>query len=466
MLGFINAQTPRQKKNGFSFPKINRDFVSATYEVVSPARASRHMLNAYSTLNAASNGMAVTLRLSNTSWRHAGTETLFVIGDSNNYIYFQKRQSGYKLRWGLVSNGNIQLIDEFSVDYLYDGYMTIGASIGAGEVIFCINGVTISRQTTNIALPDITSIDRMEVGQAFDTGQQVNSSVAYDYVRIWDSALSKYEIENATFDAAPLPNISFDNNLWTVIKAGQSNSKADGTCVAPDGYALQNPLRTKMITKDLTVRPYADPYSTLEFGNVLNSFDDIGGFSAAGVTADRLASQYGGKMFAAMACNRGGSGLVHAEGSGKWSDQNGALVTTGDATRISVYTFAAYLSMLIARQYGHLFAIEWYQGETDGTDGANVTIAEYQNALISLFDQWRLVMPPIRIVIGLSDVPASGFSGWTDIQTAQATFDYPNTYHVSAQNLDVFASEDYHLSGQGQFDLGVLVADKLIEVNQ
>jgi len=222
-----------------------------------------------------------------------------------------------------------------------------------------------------------------------------------------------------------------------------------------------------MIAKDLNVRPYADPYSTLAYGNVLKAFNDVGGFSAAGVTIDNLASQYGGKDFAAMPINRGGAGLVHDNGAGKWSDSTGgAVITTGDTKRISAYALAGYLSMLIARQYGRVLALEWYQGETDGVDGATVTITEYNAVLTELFDQWRLVLPPIRIVVGLSDTPSSGFSNWDEIQDAHAAFSYADTYYVSAEGLEFQVSEEYHLTGQGQYDLGVLVADKIIAINQ
>ena len=465
MFGFINATASRQKKNGFSFLPLNRDYPSPSHTITAPGRASSHTVSTITGLDAATKGMALMVRLFNSNWGYGANEMIFSIGNTNDYIYFQKRKSGYKFRWGLVSGSVIQLIDEFSVDYLYDGHITIGASVAPDEIRFCVNGVTISHQTTGITLPNISSTDTIEVGQFFGASQPANPSVIFDWVKVWDKSLSSNEIENATFEYTPLNGVSFDENLWTVIKAGQSNSKANGNCVAPASYAPTNPTQIKMITKDLTVRPYADPYSTLAYGNILTAFDDVGGFNAVGVTIDRLVSRYNGKTFAAMALNRGGSGLVHENGAGKWSNSSSALVTTGNASRISAYALAGYLSMLIARQHGHVLALEWYQGETDGVDGSNVTGVEYNTTLASLFDQWRLVLPPIRIIVGLGDVPSTGFSNWGAIQAAQASFSYANTHYITAEGLEVQLAEDYHLTGQGQYDLGILAAQAIIKAN-
>lgn len=431
----------------------------------SPVRASSVSLAPIANLDGSQNGLAITARFKNTNWRHAGTEILLKIGNSNNYIYFQKRQSGYKFRWGIVSNGVIQLIDEFSVDYLYDGTFTIGASVRAGEIIFTMNGLTLSRQIDNVSLPDITAVDTVQIGQDFDTGQQANSNVIYDSVSIWDRGLTKTEIENATFESAPLDNISFDNNTWFLIKAGQSNSKADSDCVKPSAYDYTKPSNIKLLSKGMVLGAYTDPYTHLNDGNVFNAFNDVGGFSAAGVTLDRLAVQYSNKIFATTPCNMAGTGLVNETAAGKWDGTVGALATTGNSKRVSVYALTTYLTMLLAAQHGNLLAIEWYQGETDAQDGSTVTAQDYKDALTELFDSWKLILPPIRVLVGLSDQPSSGFLNWAVIQGAQESFAYEGLSFVSAQNLDVLTSEDYHLNGDGQKALGDLVADAIIAAN-
>jgi hypothetical protein len=465
MLGLLNT-TSHQKKNGFVFADINRAFPLPTKNITSPARGDVIALSDMTGFDSSTNGLSMAFRVYNDQWTLNVDEILFTIGDASNYLFFQKRKSGLAFRWGLVSSGVIQIIDEFSVETLYDGYHTIGASIGASQLTFCVNGCTVGYQTTNITLPTITSAHSVYVGKFYNNAFPVNTNMVFDDIRIWDFALSQTEIENATFEAEPLSGVTKQGNLWTVVKAGQSNSTGDDDSAKPPSYNYQNLSRMKMMNKDFQIRAYTDPYTTTSYGNPFNQFIETGGFSGVGVTLDRLAGHYSDKEFTSLACNRGDSGLIHNSGSGYWDDGSAVVMTTGNAKRISSYTFAAYQSMLIAQQKSNLLAFEWYQGETDALDAAGVSVAAYQVTLAKLFDRFRHVLPPIRIVIGLGDAPASGFSNWSNIQTAQAGFMYDNTYHVSAQGFEVNVAEPYHLTGNGQKSLGDAVADKIIAVNQ
>lgn len=464
MLGLYNI-TARQKKNGFAFASINRAYPTPTKTISSPANGDVSSLSDMTGFDSSTTGLSVSVRLHNTTWTDNIDEILFTVGNATDYLYFQKRRSGMKFRWGLVSGGVIQIIDEFTVGMLYDGNLTIGASIGAGRLNFCVNGCTVGYQTTNITLPTITSSDSAYVGKFYNSAFPVNAGMSFYNMKIWDSALSQIEIENATFEAEPFVGAVKDTNLWTLVKAGQSNSFGDDDSGKPSGYDFQNPSKIKMMNKDFTVRSYADPHATTSYGNLLGQFIENGGFSAAGVTLDRLAGHYGGKDFASLSCARGNTGLIHNDGSGYWTDGSSVISTTGDAKRTSSYAFAAYQSMVIAAQKSNLLALEWYQGETDSLDASGVSALAYQQTLTALFDRWRNVLPPIRIVVGLSDAPASDFSNWSVIQSAQAGFTYPKTHHVSAQGFEVIGAEPYHLSGNGQKSLGDAVADKIIAVN-
>jgi hypothetical protein len=288
--------------------------------------------------------------------------------------------------------------------------------------------------------------------------------VVFDSVCVWNSGLSKVEIENATYESAPINGVSFDNSLYFLVKAGQSNSKADSDSIKPSGYNYEKPSALYNLSKGHVLESYSDPYTHLNDGNILNAFNDVGGFSAAGVTIDRLAQSYPLLKFATVPCNMGGTGLVNETNAGKWGAYSGALVTTGNAKRVSIYALATHLTMCIAAQRGNLLAFEWYQGETDGQNGSTVTGVEYQSTLTNLFDDWRVMMPSIKILVGLGDTPSSSFSNWNVIRNAQASFSYADTYYVSAQGLNVLTSEDYHLNGQGQKDLGDLVADQILSV--
>lgn len=461
MLGFINTGPSRHIKKLFQFPAVPMDFPDPDMTLDSPARGSSVPLSSLPDMNAAMSGIAFTARFSNADWTFGSNEMLFAIGDSNNYIYFQKRISGLKFRWGLVSNGTIILIDEFSVDFLYNGMMTIGASIRADRIDFCVNGYTVGYQTDGITLPAITAVNTVEIGRFFGGAQTANPSVAFDSVKIWTGGLSTIEIENATYEAEPLQGAARQSNLWTLIKAGQSNSSGASIIAAPPGLAYRNPGRIHMINKDLTIRPYADPYSTLAYGNELAAYDEAGGYSGAGVTIDTLASRYGACEFAAMPCNKGGTGLIHDGGEHYWTDEPSGEITTGNPKKTTSYALAAYLSMLVAKQKSNLLAIEWYQGETDAVDGSAVSADAYKAALAGLFDKWRLVLPPLRVVVGLCAAPSGGFSNWPVIQQALAEFIYPQTYFVDANGLSTIGSEPYHLDSQGQYDLGLMVATEL-----
>ena len=463
MLGFFNTTPSRHIAKGFSFPAIDRTYPAPDKIISAPTAGSTHALSDMSALDTASNGISVVARFKNENWSYGSNEIFLWVGDASNYIYFQKRSSGLKFRWGVCSGGTFQLIDEIPVDYFYDGNMTIGVSVGAGRINFCINGYTMTYQTDGITLPDIDDADNVYIGYNNGSSQTVNSTVEFDTVLIWDTALSVTEIENATFEAEPLIGVTKDTNLWTIIKAGQSNSKGNDAASKPSGYDYTNPSRIKMINKDLNIRAYADPYSTLTYGNELAAFDDVGGFSAAGVTIDELATAFPTLQFAAMPCNRGGSGMLYDAGNSVWADISFVVSTTGTPKNTSLYAFACHVSMLVAAQKSNLLAFEWYQGEADAITGTGVTKVQYKNALAELFDSWRTILPPLRVVIGLADEPDTGFDNWATIQDAQSEFSYADTYHVSAAGLERKSDDQVHLTGVGQRDLGYLVAVKLKE---
>ena len=465
MFGLLNT-TSMQKKNGFSFLAPDRSYPTATKEITSPSAGDESALSDMTGFNASANGMAVTMRFFNDNWDVYADELMITIGNSSDYIYFQKRKSQLQFRWGIVSGGVVQFIDNFTINHLYDGNHTIGISVASNRLSVCVNGCEVAYQTTGITLPSISASDSVYVGKFYNNAFPVNANMTFDHVRVWDSALSRTELENATFEAEPLVGVTRDISTWTVVKAGQSNSLSDDDSGMPSGLSYTNTSRIKMINKDFGVRDYSDPYATTSYGDWFGEFIENGGFSGVGVTLDNLASAYGGKDFASLACNRGDTGLLHSGGAGSWADGSAVAATSGDGKRISGYTFAAYQSMLIAAQKTNLLALEWYQGETDGADGSTVTGTQYKDALTALFDRWRVVLPPIRIIVGLCGAPVSGFSNWGVIQTAQSEFSYSNTHFVNADGLSVLGAEPYHLDGAGQRDLGILVADKIIKVNQ
>lgn len=461
MFGFLNTVAARHTQKQFQFPAIAMNYPTPDLEVTSPDNATTIPLSSLTGLNASTDGIAVTARFSNTNWEYGAYERFVVIGNSTNYFFFQKRDSEGVFRWGYVANNVIIVVDQISINYLHDGMFNIGASVRPGRVDFCLNGYTIGYQTTNVALPNITDSDYLAIGHDLGGGLEVNSTVVFDNVKVWAAGLTTTELENATYEAEPLIGVTKQDNLYTVIKAGQSNSGGSSITTAPIGLAYINTDRMHMINKDLTLRPYADPYTTQAYGNALAAFDNTGGYSGAGIMLDNLAARYPTKEFAVMPCNRSGSGLIHNNGQGYWADYPTTLATNGNAKRTSAYALVTYLSMSIARQMGHVLAIEWYQGESDAVDAASLTATDYKQALTDLFDRWRLMLPPIRIIVNLSAAPASGFSNWATIRQALSEFTYDNTYGVDAVSLSTEASEAYHLDGDGQYDLGLMVADEL-----
>lgn len=464
MLGLFNTSS-LQGGRAFRFDARDLRCPPPSKTITVPLAATSVALSDVPTLDCAANGMAFAMRMFNDNWDIYADEFLITIGTASDYIYFQKRRSQYQFRWGIVAGGEIQLIDQFGINVLYDGNITMGVSIAADRLNVCVNGCLVSHQTTNIDLPDISDADSVYVGTLYNGSYQVNANIAYDWIKIWDAPLSQTELENATFEAEPLVGATRDENLWMVVKAGQSNSIGDDDCATPAGLSYANTSRIKMLNKDFTLRAYADPYTDTSYGNWMGIFDATGGYSGAGVTLDRLADFYQGKNFAVMPCNRGGTGLIHDGGHGVWDDTSSVVLSTGDAMRISGYAFATYQSMLLASQKTRMLAFEWYQGETDGEDAATVTAAAYRETLEKLFDRWRLVLPPLRIIVGIADAPDTGYANWATIQSAQSAFRYPRTSFVSAAGLARFPLEQVHLTGEGQRDLGHLVADQIIRNN-
>lgn len=461
MLSFINPPFSRQGKRAFKFPSINRDYPAPDIIVNAPERGTIIPLSSMAGFNAETDGMAFTIRFSNTNWGHAAYERYLVVGSGNSNFFFQKRNSEGILRWGYVSKGTIVIVDQMKIDYLHDGMFTLGASIREGRIDICINGFVVGYQTENVLLPALTDADSVCVGRDFNGTQPANSTVIFDDVKIWSHGLTTTELENATYESEPLLDATYDENLWTIIKAGQSNSVGAGAAVKPAGLTYNNADRMYMITKDLTLRPYADPYTTRTYGNVLSAFNDTGGYSGAGVMIDSLAAKYRNKKFAVMPCNRGGTGLVHTPSQGSWGDVSAPAASNGNAKRASHFALATYLSMTVARQMGNVLAIEWYQGESDGLNAAATTAEQYKAALTDLFDRWRLALPPIRLVVNLSAQPSSGYNNWPVIRQALSEFSYANTGKIDAVDLPVIPSEQFHLSGEGQYQLDLLAAAKL-----
>lgn len=466
MLGFMNTTAIRQKKNGFQFVPLNRTYAVPSKTITTPSAGDEVALSDLTGFDASSTGMAFAMRFFNDNWDVYADELMITIGNASDYIYFQKRKSGLKFRWGIVAGGVIQLIDDFTINHLHDGNHTIGISVASDQFTICVNGCMVGYQTTGITLPAITSLDNVYVGKFYNGSFPVNANMTFDHIKVWANALSQTELENATFEAEPIVGATKDHNLWTVVKAGQSNSLSDDDSGVPSGLTYENPTRIKMMNKDFNIRAYADPYATTSYGNMFGEFIENGNFSGVGVTLDRLAARYGDKSFMSLPCNRGNTGLIVDGGAGFWGDGTGVVTTTGDGKRISSYAFGAYQSMLLTMQCANLLALEWYQGETDATDGSGVSEADYKNALADLFDRWRNVLPPIRIVVGLCEAPASGYANWATIQDAQANFVYDNAYHVSADGFEVNVAEPYHLTGNGQYALGEAVATQIIAVNQ
>jgi hypothetical protein len=442
-----------------SFFDINRNAPSPDVIFDNLTPSSTVSLSGVTGLDAQTKGVSIAVRLSNTNWQYGANEMLFWFGDANNYIYFQKRKSGRKLRWGLVSQGTLILIQEFSVDHLYDaGHYTIGATVNTNGVYFTLNGLMVGGQETNVGLPIINTANQLYIGRDTGGSQIVNSTVAYDWAKIWVNALSLDEIENATYEYAPLSNVTKDGNLWITFQGGQSNSHGDSGS-QPNDYTYSRPSNTFVLNKDLTKRVYADPNASTAFGNQFPELDRSGSFNALGVVTDEI-SRLRNKDVMAVNVGRGGVAMVEQPNvpSDIFRYVDYAALKTAPCLKISQYTLSMYLFMVCAWQYGVPVSFAWYQGESDAMDrsGDDVTTTEWKTETAYIMHRIRNVLPNIKVMVGLADQPATGYQNWSAITQAQSDFvtENPSWNYVSAQGLHLL-SDDLHLSGVGQRDLGL-----------
>lgn len=184
MFTFINPPSARSRKRAFQFPPVNKDYPAPAITVTAPVQGTVIPLSSLTGFNAKTDGMAFTIRFSNTNWEHGAYERFIVVGSGSSNFFFQKRDSEGILRWGYVAEGTNVIIDQIKIDYLHDGMFTLGASIRDGRIDICVNGFLVGYQTENVLLSALGPSDSVSVGRDFNGSQPANGTVDFDFVKI------------------------------------------------------------------------------------------------------------------------------------------------------------------------------------------------------------------------------------------------------------------------------------------
>jgi|GEM_PF-3440750 len=379
----------------------------------------------------------------------SGYQNIFYLGAGGSYnlVALVKQMSNGKLLFRVTRNNSHQLSFDFSADAIIPGRVNrITLSFKTNGIIVALNGVTIATHNSN-AMP-ASFADGFGIGQLAQGGNVFSGTVTE--FSFYDKALDDRKVRGLS-NKNDIVDTEYISSRDIVAFLGQSNSIGDGNLADAPSYS--NAI--KLLSKDLSqgIQNYADPYAYAAnptFGSLFNSSNNK--LSYAGVVCDAVMAATGIETVA-LPANLGGTGLVSPSNWGVVSD-------VPEQSVMNERSYAAIKTLQTAQKFGRLKAIVWHQGETDAASG--VSAANYKDTLTNLYNTFRKYLGNVPIVtVALHDEPPSGYLTWTEIQTVQKVFEYPNHKVVNAEGRQVQSGDETHLSASGLIDLGANIANAI-----
>lgn len=375
--------------------------------------------------------------------RRAAQSLFYLGGGSNNdrLMITVNPDGGHGLR--CTSNSVSQVNVNVGNTVMNERRMTEGLMYSATNYTAALNGA-ISGRYAMTALP-LSFSSGLIVGNHPSSGSEYSGS--FKSIAYYKQPLTENQLRRLSRPRTPW-RFSFMRNpsLDMILIAGQSNAVGQGTMTGLPTYA--NAARMWMLGNDDAFKAYSDPYDSNINQKDSTSVDAAFGFAFPGVMMDGVISTTK-RDCAVVPCAKGGSGIT------SWAPE-------------SAKDAALYISLLrrayLAREYGRLRGLVWYQGEEDALNGTSG--GSYTTQFNAFVERLRTDLDdpafPI-LIIGLHNepTPLGSRPAWAQIQNAQAAFTGKGIGYVSAAGCAVQAGDTVHLSTPGQITLGQRIAPVL-----
>lgn len=488
MLSFINPQTSRHIKSGVNwdaFLPVNPT-PSTPDTIIATSSIGNYVMTPATGFDLQANGGAIIYEFDYDDWETSGASYQFPFILTNpavsEYISLRVRSNGdfdflivvggvavkqvyyYKRNFNILS----QRTDSPT------GKWRMGVTMRTdGSYEFALNGFVIDYALSGAIIPALDSTSFIGAGRLTSaSGYQMGGTFEPVQVEVFNSPLTREELENSTFVDQFIIGDIRDDNLWLVASNGQSNALSVDTNSSPAEFT-PTATNMKMLRKDMVVLPYSSPYT--QYAPSFNvdptyAFNNTGGWSGMEKTIDTLGNKYPNKSFGVVCTNRGNIGYRYNDGDGvlNYETNTGGTFTSQKA---SVQLLGEYLVMMVARQQGNLLAVTSKGGETDTLDATGITEAQEKQTLTDIRNALRLVMPKIYIQHGLHVKPTGGsntYASWDAVNLAlenwvsETNVVFADKYFIDNTTYDAIDADLIHLSDQGQLSMGTDVANTII----
>lgn len=375
--------------------------------------------------------------------RRAAQATLYLGAGNNNdrLMIGVNADGGHSLRCFSGGTGHVNV--NIGNTILSDRRMTEAFSYTAASFTASLNGAISGRYAIG-ALPTSFSSGLLIACHPSAGSEYTGYIKRIDYYK---QALTENQLRALTRPRKPFRFTSVnDPNLDMILIAGQSNAVGMAPLTGLPSYTYASKMKT--LGNDDVLKAYADPYDSASGQKDSTSTDSNPGFSFCGVMMDNLIATTGHDT-CVVPCAKGGSAVV------AWAPE-----TAKDA--------ALYISLLrrayLAREYGRLRALVWFQGEEDAL--VSTSGATYTQRLSAFLERLRADLDdpsfPVVIVSLHNEPPPPGSRPtWGQIQSAHTAFSGIGIGHAAAAGCAVISGDEAHLSVAGHTTLGQRIAPVL-----